>query len=108
MTNITFLQYGGKYIFECSGHTEFASYGRDVLCSAVSVLCYTLNAYLNRACTEGKICSYRSHFAPGDVHISFELCDSYPDNIALQVIQAILDGFVLLEESFPDHIKAEV
>ena len=107
MTKISFCNYNGKYIFECMGHTEYASYGKDVLCSAISVLCYTLGAYLSRASTEGKICSYQSSFAPGEVHLSFELCDSYPHNIALHVVNAILDGFALLEESFPDYIKAE-
>ena len=108
MTKITFLNYNEKYIFECMGHTEYASYGKDVLCSAISVLCYTLAAYLSRAATEGKICSYHSHFAPGEVHLSFELCDTYPDNIAIQVVQAILDGFALLAESFPDYVCAEI
>ena len=108
MTTVTFVKYGGKYIFECTGHAEYASYGRDILCSALSVLCYTLDSYLRRASGEGKICSYCSRFEPGNVHLSFEVCDTYPNNIALQVVEAILDGFVLLEESFPDHIRADV
>lgn len=108
MTSITFVKYNGEYIFECRGHTEYSSLGNDILCSAVSILCYTLDEYLRRAQLEGKICSYRSNFAPGQALISFELCDTYPHNIALQVVEAIIDGFVLLEESFPDHIKADV
>lgn len=108
MTSITFVKYNGEYIFECRGHTEYASYGNDILCSAVSVLCYTLASYLEKAQAEGNICSLNSHFSPGEVLISFELCDTYPHNIALKVVDAILGGFLLLEESFPDHIKADV
>ena len=42
MTKITFDTYYDTYLFECIGHTEYATAGQDILCSAVSILCYTL------------------------------------------------------------------
>ena len=46
MTDVSFVKYRDTYIFQCSGHTGYAAAGEDILCSAVSVLCYTLREYL--------------------------------------------------------------
>ncbi len=106
MTRISFDTYYDTYFFECTGHTEYASAGQDILCSAVSILCYTLRALLRDAYEEGKIDQYREDFSAGYARIDFELLD---DNTPiLDSTMAILRGFQLLEEAFPDFIEANV
>lgn len=81
MTRISFDTYYDTYLFECTGHTEYASAGQDILCSAVSILCYTLRALLRDAYEEGKIDQYREDFSAGYARIDFELLDdNTPDS----------------------------
>ncbi|MBE6714676.1 MAG: ribosomal-processing cysteine protease Prp [Ruminococcaceae bacterium] len=108
MTNITFEDRGGTSFFECAGHTGYAPLGKDILCSAVSVLCYTLDAYLSRLHSEGRLIGYESFFDNGYVRIEF-IFQSFKDNAKeLEGIGAILGGFLILEESFPDHIRTNL
>lgn len=106
MTKISFDTYYDSYLFECVGHTEYASAGHDILCSAISILCYTLRALLRDAYEEGKIDRYREDFSAGYVRMDFEL----PDDCApiLDNVMAILRGFQLLEEAFPDFVEADI
>ena len=75
MTSISYTTHYDVHIFECSGHTGYASAGRDILCSAVSCLCYTLDAYLGRCTETGDITSYTADFGDGYVQIKFEYTD---------------------------------
>lgn len=106
MTKISFDTYYDTYLFECIGHTDYATAGQDILCSAISILCYTLRALLREAYEEGKIDRYREDFSAGYVRMDFDL----PDDSAqiLDNIMAILRGFLLLEEAFPDYIEADI
>ena len=106
MTMISFDTYYDTYLFECVGHTEYTTAGQDILCSAVSIFCYTLRALLRDEYEEGKIYRYREDFSAGYVRMDFEL----PDDSApiLDNIMAILRGFLLLEEAFPDYIQADI
>lgn len=108
MTSVSFARVHDTYCFECQGHTGYAALGRDILCSAVSALCYTLGAYIEKLYVEGGVTDYTSDFYPGSVHISFTFTDSADDRSCLEAINAILHGFCLLSESFPDHISADM
>lgn len=109
MTSISYLTYHDTYIFECSGHTGYADAGKDILCSAVSTLCYTLDAYLQNARERGDIARYISDFSDGNVRIEFECADicREREEAILEAADAILGGFRLLWESFPDHISID-
>ncbi len=65
MTCITFTRHRDRYLFECEGHTGYSKRGCDILCSAVSCLCYTLDAYLQGAYEDGKcigVAIYQDHW----------------------------------------------
>lgn len=108
MTHVTYSDYRDTQEFECVGHTGYAPLGADILCSAVSCLCYTLDAYLSKAYDEGKIKSYSSDFRDGSVNVRFEYSEEYDSAAIREAVGAILYGFVLLEESFPEYIDADV
>ncbi len=108
MTTVTLSKYNDTYIFECQGHTGYALCGQDILCSAVSILCYTLRSYLEGAFSEGKIQNLQSDLSSGCAFIRFELCDSYRSDTVTEALTAIISGFSLLEENFPDHVKTDI
>ncbi|MBQ4066776.1 MAG: ribosomal-processing cysteine protease Prp [Clostridia bacterium] len=108
MTEICFEKYRETFIFSCRGHTEYASAGRDILCSAVSALCYTLAAYLEKKYCSGDIENYRSDMESGSVTLTYELSDCADESAVTEAVTAILAGFSLLAESFPDYIYADL
>ena len=108
MTCVSYYPYYEAHIFECTGHTGYASAGKDILCSAVSCLCYTLDSYLRGCVDEGKITHYVSHFDNGEVRIQYEYTDTCNSTAVEEAVRAILCGFILLEENFPDHITVDV
>lgn len=108
MTEITFTNYHDTYILSCTGHTGFSTVGPDILCSAVSCLCYTFDAYIQNLYDRGDTSFYQSQFNDGSVRIEFILSDTADKKPAMEAVGAILSGFKLLWENFPDHITLDV
>ena len=108
MTTVSFNRIHDTYLFECTGHTGYSSCGRDILCSAVSILCYTMRSYLEGLFEEGIIRNYLSDFSSGSVLIRYELSDGADERSVEEAVKAILSGFSLLEENFPDFVTADV
>lgn len=107
MTYVTLERYYDTYIFRCVGHSGFSSTGGDMVCSAVSVLCYTLDDYLTRASLEGRIRDYTKDFSSGNVSMEFQPVNE-SDTGVIEGMEAILGGFALLSESFPEYVNAEL
>ncbi len=108
MTTVTFNKIHDTYIFECTGHTGYSVAGRDILCSAVSILCYTLREYLEGLSGEGILSDFLSDFSEGSALIRYELADGADEKSVWEAVRALLCGFSLLEENFPDHITADI
>ena len=108
MTCVSFTSYREAQLFECVGHTGYGAAGGDILCSAVSCLCYTLDAYLKGAYERGLIKNYISDFSPGLVQMRFEYNEEKESLLTKEGIYAVLCGFRLLCESFPDYIDADI
>lgn len=102
MTRIDLEKYHDTYMFRSMGHTGFATVGKDILCSAVSVLCYTLREYLENAHSKGDVTALSYDFSEGSVEIDFSFSEE--ESSAVEGVRAILFGFELLRENFPDHI----
>ena len=108
MTEITFTKYHDSYLFDCHGHTEYSTAGSDILCSAVSCLCYTLDDYIRKLYERGDTSLYTSDFEDGNVSIRFIPADTANETAITEAVTAILSGFRLLEENFPDHISTDI
>lgn len=108
MTTVTFNKIYDTYLFECTGHTGYSVAGKDILCSAVSILCYTLRSYLEGLYSEGVLYNFISDFSDGSALIRYELSDGADEEKVFEAVKAILCGFTLLEESFPDYICASL
>ena len=106
MTTVTFDPWYDNYIFQCEGHSGYSEPGRDIVCSAVSVLCYTMDEYLSRSLREGRIKDYKRDFSDGYAVMEFSVTS--PDDTGFfDGITAILGGFCLLSEHFPQYVTAE-
>lgn len=106
MTEVSYNLCDDRYVFECVGHTGYAARGSDILCSAVSVLCYTLEEYLDKMERCGRISHLVRDFRDGAVFIEFSL-DSDSDLSLLEAADAILDGFRTLSDSYPEYIRTD-
>ena len=107
MTEVSFVKYRDTYIFQCSGHTGYAAAGEDILCSAVSVLCYTLREYLAGTELDSRLAKLSHTFVPGEVVIEFRPADE-GDAALIEAVRAILGGFEILAESFGDYISTDI
>lgn len=92
---MTQIKYNDEYI-EINGHA-----GDDSVCTAVSILTYTLLYELDKYQSEGKITELDVDLQDGYVKISFENEHGGDVNVMLDVIYA---GFNLLALEHPDHI----
>lgn len=106
MTQVIFTKYRESLIFECLGHTGYGERGADILCSAVSCLCYTLDAYLKEAEQDGRLSRLFCEFSDGKVSLCFEPKEEDPEGLS-EAVRAILGGFQLLEETYPGYITCE-
>ncbi len=107
MTDVSFVKYRDTYIFQCSGHTGYAAAGEDILCSAVSVLCYTLREYLAGTELDSRLAKFRHTFVPGEVVIEFRAAHE-EDTALIEAVRAILGGFEILAESFGEYIRTDI
>lgn len=107
MTEISFNLYDSTYIFECKGHTGYSARGSDILCSAVSVLCYTLKDLLEDMEAAGRIYRLICDFHDGMAIIEFSPA-SEKDISLLEAVEALLRGFRILGEGYPEYITADV
>ena len=104
MTKIAYETYYDTHIIECVGHTEYTP-GADILCSAVSALCYALREYLTEAEKAGKVMGVQISLEKGFFAASFRLTENSDVG---EGISAILCGFKVLEGAFPDHISLDI
>ena len=104
MTKIAYETYYDTHLIECVGHTEYTA-GADILCSAVSSLCYALKEYLSQAERDGRIMGLSVSLEKGFFAASFRV---FEDRSALEGVSAIICGFRVLERSFPDHVSFDI
>ncbi len=104
MTCIRYYTYYDDHILECTGHTEYAKHGEDILCAAVTILCYCAKHYLEEAAENGLIANLGCDINSGYACIRFT-CEHGSE--AEKCFSAVTHGFRILAESFPNHIFYE-
>ena len=103
MTKVAYERYYDTHIFECVGHTEYSE-GPDIICSAVSALCFALKEYLMQKASEGIVNNFNCNMAKGYTFISFTAEDGSP---VLEGLEAVLCGFRLMGGAFPNYISVD-
>jgi uncharacterized protein YsxB (DUF464 family) len=96
MTNIRCDNDREEYTIDIEGHADFNP-GNDIVCSAASILAYTLeNALANKAESQLTVINDTDN---GEIHIKVK---STRDNIRdiRTIITTIMTGYELLEEQY--------
>ena len=88
------------------GHADSAEKGRDLVCAAVSILAYTLGAFvlgMKEAKAAECVCV---DLLSGDTAISCTPCKDEEDDVTTG-FDAICRGFALLAENYPRSVTYE-
>ena len=97
-----------KYRLTAKGHAMSADKGNDLVCSAASILLYTLASNVQELAT----CSHdyrrpRIILAEGDAEISISPVHG-KGSVATLVFDSICRGFELLSKDYPKNVKFTV
>jgi len=111
MTKIKiFKNADGKIVrYEVSGHSGYDSYGRDIVCAAISILAQTALNSLNEVCgIEEKYICYTLIEEQGylDVSLSENLSKELLEKAEI-VLETMLVGFKGLQDVYPKYITLE-
>jgi uncharacterized protein YsxB (DUF464 family) len=99
MTKVRYEKNGNQFILTAQGHANYGEKGKDILCSSVSTLVYTLaNAVDNMGAVDELI------LRDGDIRIVASPNDDISTDILETVFTVIIGGFEMLQTKYKDHI----
>jgi uncharacterized protein YsxB (DUF464 family) len=105
MTRVRFSGWDGGYLFRCEGHAGAAEKGRDIVCSAVSILSYTLAQSACDLYNEGLLSEEPiTNIKDGFVEIQMKPHRDSKDEVR-RTIAVIETGFLLLSRTYPDFVS---
>lgn len=90
--------------FNATGHAESNEYGNDIVCSAVSILAYTLAQNINDAYNRGHL-KYNPTIImqSGNAAINCKAKESRYSEI-INIYRVIQTGYELLEKKYPQYV----
>lgn len=90
------------------GHAGSAEHGHDLVCSAVSILCYTLGANVAKYSTNKKqVRNAVVRLDDGDAEISCRPVHGFRAVVTL-VFDVVCEGFLLMSQQYPDYVTYSV
>lgn len=96
MTKITSRLLEDSFEIDVIGHANYDEYGKDIVCSAVSILTFSLHKYLLDALDKGRLTTYRYTFEDGAIRLN---C-GFKDSTVKEGIKSILGGYEILAENY--------
>lgn len=103
MTSINISRSGSRYDIRIEGHADYNP-GLDIVCSAVSMLSFTLMQALRNEDEDGNMALCDIRYSSGDVHISVTPVDGCCERI-MTIIDTITIGFELLSNQYPENVE---
>ena len=104
MVKVAIRREGESYEVEMTGHTRYAPYGQDVVCAGLSALFFTLLRSVSYMEEEGECTDAYCSVAPGAAFAAFCIYEEFYEKNSTAV-EAIIDGFRMMAEQYPDHVK---
>ncbi len=106
MTKVYYREYYDRFLIIVDGHSGFNEKGKDIVCSAVSILVFTLlNALKNEESDKHLV------FRREIVHDGYFCVEVEPFDFSRKRIEGIIEtvilGLVLLNEEYPENVKLE-
>lgn len=106
MSKVYYRRYYDRHLLTVEGHANYGEKGRDIVCAAVSILCYTLLETLKQDESEDKCKIIQSTVRDGYFSLEVEPF-SFSDSRIGGIVDAVLTGFMLLEEEYPENVRFE-
>lgn len=88
------------------GHAGFNKKGGDIVCAAVSVLCFTLLECVKDEQSSGRAKIIRSAVSDGSFTLEAEPYDFARERFNA-IFETVLSGLWLIAEQYPDYVKFE-
>ena len=107
MTRIDYAFSGRSLHLRVTGHAAYDTSGKDIVCAAVSILCYTLAAALEQADERGELEALSVSLMPGDARIEAAFRPGYEAPLSGRA-DTILTGFRLLADTYRDNVTLSV
>ena len=101
MTRIKLTTDNNYFRLKINGHAGYADPGSDIVCSAVSMLMYTVAQLVEDSAD--KLYGQSIKISDGYADISFTSKENFTDEVTLKLL-AICRGFELLQTSYPDYV----
>lgn len=98
MTNIIYDKIGDSYLIRIDGHAGYNP-GIDIVCSACSMIAYTLAESLSRQRTN----SLETTFEDG--HCEIRCCAMDNDDTINTIFDTCMAGFELLADEYPNNVQ---
>lgn len=89
------------------GHAHSGDHGQDLICSAASMLTYTLASFVKNSHKARQTKKPVLKLEPGDAVVSCKARPRFKLAITL-VFDAICAGFELLARNYPGHVSYEI
>lgn len=104
MTEIETLLEDNQFYLTIKGHAGYAEEGKDIVCSAISILAFSLDRYLCDKEADGEIGRYVRDVNEETAEMCFS-CQINPyDDTAKEGIMAILNGFEILSKNYEKNV----
>lgn len=98
------IVYDGNYKIEIAGHANSGEMGKDLICSAASILTVTLDKLYAKLESLDMLESRTSIIEPGFARVSCKPKECYRCGVRLQTL-AICEGYQILAEEEPEHVQ---
>ena len=106
MTKVFYREYYDRYLLIIEGHASFSEKGRDIVCSAVSILVYTLLNILKDEESDKRLAIRREIVRDGYFCVEVEPFD-FSKNRTKGIIDTIIMGLALLNQEYPENVTLE-
>ena len=105
MIQVRFEKDGKNIILTVQGHSEQAQMGQDIVCSAASILAYTVAQMVTEMGENGKL-KKKPHIRmdSGDSAVTCKPTKQYY-NEALHTYTVVQKGYELLAHTYPEYVR---
>lgn len=104
MITIKMYRKDKSYELDIQGHANYDASGKDIVCSAVSILYYTLANSIININDEKKVKSCKIKGGEGNASIELEASDKGIQEIST-ILKTVVTGFMLLQDNYKDNVK---
>lgn len=106
MTKVFYREYYDRYLLIVEGHASYKEKGNDIVCSAVSILVYTLLNMLKDEESDKRLKLKREIVRDGYFCVEVEPFD-FSKNRTKGIIDTTIMGLALLNQDYPENVKLE-